>query len=117
MPLPRWRASSAAMAGIGEALPTAMWRTSPIRRVMTQASNSSSRQAAAVDTSFTKPSSCRAPRQYILIEIAREALGGRGEAGIFAEMAEVGGIMVGQAERPAAVRRHRDRIHIEARQG
>src|SRR5450755_2373920 len=116
MPRPRALASSAAMAGIGEALPTAMWRTSPIRRVMTSASNSSSRQAVE-GGAFTRPSSRGAAGMDVLLEITGEPLGGGGEAGIFAHMGEVGGIMVGQAERPAAVLGDRDRIHIETRQG
>src|SRR5450631_2939337 len=117
MPRPRTLASSAAMAGIGEALPTAMWRTSPIRRVMTSASSSSSRQAVDGDTTFTRPSSRGAAGMDVLLEVAGETLGGGGEAGIFAHMDEVGGIMAGQAERPAAVLGDRDRIHIETRQG
>src|SRR5258708_39474367 len=116
MPRPRWRASSAAMAGIGEALPTAMWRTSPIRRVMTSARSSSSQKAVAGDAALTRPSSRGAAGMDVLLEIAREALGRSGKGGILAEMSEVGGIMVGQAERPAAVGGHRDAIHIEAGQ-
>jgi len=36
--------NSAAVAGIGEEAPTATWRTSPISRQITSASNSSSRK-------------------------------------------------------------------------
>ena len=42
--LARSRASNAAVAGIGEAEPTAIWRTSPISRQITSASSSSSRK-------------------------------------------------------------------------
>src|SRR5450755_800635 len=117
MPWPRCRASSAAMAGVGEALPTAMWRTSPIRRVMTSASSSSSRHAAGDEAAPPRASSCGAAGMDMLLEIACEALRRGGEAGVFAQMGEVGGIMVGQAERPAAIGGHRNALHIEPGQG
>src|ERR1700733_2589849 len=115
MPWPRSRASSAAIAGIGEALPTAMWRTSPIRRVMTSASSSSSRNARAAGGTVSL-SSRGAAGMNVLIEIARKAFRSGSAACVVGKMHEVGRVMIRQAERPAAVLCDRDRLDIEARQ-
>src|SRR5262249_36996148 len=93
----------AASAGIGEALPTATWRASPMSPAITFASNSSGRKASG-----------GAPLMDVPIEITCEALGARGEPRVFGQMRFVGGVVVGQRQRPGAARRHRDRFQIKA---
>src|SRR5215472_5004092 len=102
-PLPRARHSMAASAGIGEALPTATWRASPISPAITFASSSSLRKFA----------SGGAPLMDVPIEIAGEAFGRRGELGVFGEMRLVGGVVVGERQRPGTARRHRDGFQIK----
>src|SRR5689334_12627927 len=90
---------------MGEALPTATWRTSPIRSATTAASSSSSRKsgcAAFID---------------ILVEILRKAFVGRREPHIFLQVLDVPGVIFRQRQRPAAVLHHRDRLDIKAGQG
>src|SRR5216683_494650 len=106
-PPPRWRASSAAMAGIGEAAPTATWRTSPSRRRITEASSSSSRKAPAVIASS------RLAREDEALEIALETIRRRGQRGIFGEMRLVALVFAGKRQRPGTPRRHGDRLDIE----
>src|SRR5258708_2180320 len=77
LPPPRWRARSAAVAGIGEDAPTATCRASPRRPRMTEASSSSSRQAGALIASRRLPVVDVAP------EVALESLLGGGEGGVF----------------------------------
>src|SRR6202011_3311026 len=101
-PLPRARHSMAASAGIGEALPTATWRASPMSPAITFASSSSGREGSG-----------GAPRMDVPIEITGKAFRRRGEPGVFGEMRLVGGIMVGQRQRPGAARRDRDRFQIK----
>src|SRR5215472_10839965 len=103
-PLPRARHSMAASAGIGEALPTATWRASPMSPAITFASSSSVRKFV----------SGGAPLMDVNVEIAGEALGRGGEARVFGEMRLVGGIMIGQRQRPGAARRYRDCFQIKA---
>src|SRR5260221_206004 len=105
-PPPRWRASSAAVAGIGEAAPTAICRTSPSRRRITEASSSSSRKAAVI-------ASRRLAREDIALEIAPEAVRRRGQRRIFGEMRLVALVFAGERQRPGAPRRHGDRLDIE----
>ncbi len=50
----------------------------------------------------------------IAVEIGGKAVGGCGEAGIFGEVRGVGRIMVGESERPGAVRLDCDRLEIES---
>src|SRR5262245_58456013 len=96
-----------------------MWRTSPIRRVMTSASSSSSRNppagAAGPSTPACAPSRGAAGMD-ILIEIASKTFRSRSAAGVFGKMRKIGRIVIRQAERPAAILRDRDRLDIEARQ-
>src|SRR5262245_12166843 len=106
-PLPDSRASSAAAAGMGEAAPMATWRVPAIRPAMVAASSSSSRYAAE------EPSG-GAPVMHVPVEIGREALRRRGQAGVFREVGRVLRIMVGEAQRPSAVRLHRDGLDVEA---
>src|SRR5438132_11115394 len=54
-----------------------------------------------------------APRMDVTIEITGEAFGRRGKPGVFGEMRVVGGIMVGQRQRPGAARRDGDRFQIK----
>src|SRR6516164_8901355 len=103
-PLPRARHRIAASAGIGEALPTATWRASPISPAITFASSSSLRKFV----------SGGAPLMDVPIEIAGETLGRRGELGVFGQVRRVGGVMVRQRQRPGAARRDRDRFQIKA---
>src|SRR5215475_7249333 len=118
MPPPRARASSAAMAGIGDALPTAMWRTLPIRRVITSARSSSSRifDSGLPAIGYLLCNSRCAAGMYVLREITRKPLLARSQASVFAKVRQIGPIVVGQAERPTAVLCDRDRLHVEARQ-
>src|SRR5215813_4720998 len=104
-PLPSARAVRAAVAGIGDALPTATWRASPIRRTITPARSSSSRRGSG-----------GALRMHVLFEIADEAVGGGAEAGIFGEVGGIRRIVIGEAQRPGAARRHRHGLHVEARE-
>src|SRR5215470_16411142 len=93
----------AASAGIGEALPTATWRASPMSPAMTFASSSSVR----------KPSG-GAPLMDVPIEITGKALGGGGEPRVFGEVRLVGAVVVGERQRPGAARRHRHCFQIKA---
>src|ERR1043166_2312595 len=93
----------AASAGIGEALPTATWRASPMSPAITFASSSSGRKASG-----------GAPLMDVNVEITREAFRARGEPRVFGEVRLVGSIVVGQRQRPGAARRHRDRFQIKA---
>src|SRR5215467_2834074 len=102
-PLPRARQTMAARAGIGEALPTATWRASPISPAITFASSSSLRKFV----------SGGAPLMDVIVEIAGEALGGGGEARVFGQVRLVGGIVVGERQRPGAAQGHRDRFQIK----
>src|ERR1051325_11368151 len=105
MPLPRSRASSAAVAGIGEALPTATWRESPISRAITSASSSSSRKSRCpffIDVPF---------------EIFGEPFFGAGQPRVFGKMLGIDSVVIGQRQRPGAALGHRDAFDIEARQG
>src|ERR1700722_7400244 len=92
-----------------------MWRTSPIRRGVTSARSSSSRNARAAGSADSARSR-GATGMDVLIEIARKAFRGGSAAGVFGKMREVGRVMIRQAERPATVLRDRDRLDIEARQ-
>src|SRR3984957_8823705 len=105
-PPPRSRANSAAVAGIGEALPTATWRTSPISRQITSASNSSSRKVCSGGT----------PLMHVPLQVVGKAFGRRGKLGIFGHMRGVDAIMIGQRQRPGAARLDRNRLDIEAGQ-
>src|SRR6266567_4453947 len=107
LPPPRSRASSAAVAGIGEALPIATWRTSPISRTITSARSSSGR----------KSMSGGAFGVDVAVEVAREALRCRGKLGVFGKMRAVSRVVVEQRQRPSATRRHGDGLDIEARHG
>src|SRR3954466_15455911 len=102
-PPPRSRASIAAAAGIGDEAPTATWRASPISPAMLLASSSSSRKISG-----------GALVMDVLVKIGREPFRGRRHARIAREVHRVRRIMVGQPERPCALRRHRDRLEIEA---
>src|SRR5215469_2455827 len=93
----------AASAGIGEALPTATWRASPMSPAITFASSSSVRKFV----------SGGAPLMDINVEIAGKALRARGELRVFGQMRLVGGIIVGQRQRPGPARRHRDGFQIK----
>src|ERR1043166_7343615 len=101
-PLPRARHSMAARAGIGEALPTATWRASPMSPAITFASSSSGRKASG-----------GAPLMDVTLEITREAFRRRGEPRVFGQVRLVGGIVVGKPERPGAARRDRHGFQIK----
>src|SRR6185437_15215681 len=105
-PPPRWRASSAAVAGIGEAAPTSTCRTPSRRRRITAASSSSSRKAGAV-------TSRRLAVEDIAVEITLEPIRRRGERGVFGEMRLVALVLAGERQRPGAPRRHGDGLDIE----
>src|ERR1700747_1987848 len=94
----------AARARVGGELPTATWRASPMSPAITFASSSSVR----------KFGSGGAALMHVPIEIAGEPVGGRGEARVFGEMRLVGGIMVGQRQRPGGARRRRPRLQLKA---
>src|SRR3954463_11683360 len=51
---------------------------------------------------------------HVLVKIGREPFGGRRRPRIAREMHRVRRVMVGQPERPGALRRHRDGLEIEA---
>src|SRR3984885_4159208 len=104
--LARSRASSAAVAGIGDAAPTATWRTSPISRQITSASNSSSR----------KVFSGGAPLMHVPLQVIGKTFGRGGEPGVFGHMRGVDAVMIGQRQRPGAARLDRNRLDIEAGQ-
>src|SRR5216684_3165324 len=57
-----------------------------------------------------------AAHMNVLLEIPRKPVLRRGQAGIFAKMRHVRPIAIGQAERPTAVFRDRDRLDVEAGQ-
>src|SRR5262249_12224054 len=103
-PLPRARHTIAASAGIGEALPTATWRASPMSPAITFASSSSGRKSV----------SGGAPLMHMNVEIAGKALGRGGEARVFGQVRLVGCVVVGKRQRPGAARRDRDRFQIKA---
>src|SRR5580704_7652842 len=105
-PPPRSRANSAAVAGIGDAAPTATWRTSPISRQITSASNSSSRKVV----------SGGAPFMHVPLQIIGKTFGRCGEPSIFGHMRGVDAVMIGQRQRPGAARLDRNRFDIETRQ-
>src|SRR4051812_12065094 len=105
-PPPRWRASSAAVAGIGEEAPTATWRTPSRRRKITEASSSSSRKAAVF-------ASRGLAGEDIAREIALEPVRRCRQRGIFREMRLVALVLAGERQRPGALRRHGDRLDIE----
>src|SRR6202040_2430730 len=92
----------AASAGIGEALPTATWRASPMSPAITFASSSSGRKVSG-----------GAPLMDVTLEITGKAFRRRGKPRVFAQVRLVGGIMVGQRQRPGAARRDRDRFQLE----
>src|ERR1700732_3050864 len=103
---PRSRANSAALAGIGDAAPTAPWRTSPISRQITSASNSSSRKAFSGGT----------PLMHVPLQVVGKTFGRRGEPGIFGHMRSVDAVVIGQRQRPGAARLDCNRLDIEAGQ-
>src|SRR5579883_1843076 len=102
-PLPRCRASSAAVAGMGDCAPTATCRRPAMRRRITAASSSSSRQAP----------SGRGAGIDIAVEIAAEALLRRGETGIFGAMRLVARIFPGERQGPGAARGGGNSLDIE----
>src|SRR5262245_44927122 len=106
-PPPRSRDSNAAVAGIGEALPTATCRTFPINRAMTSASSSSS----------WKPWLCGAALIHEPLEIVGETIRCRSHAGVFRKMICIGRIKIRQSERPRAALHYRDGFHIEPGEG
>src|ERR1700682_6313578 len=106
LPPPRSRANSAAVAGIGDAAPTATWRTSPISRQITSASNSSSRKVFSGGT----------PLMHVPLQVVGKPFGRRGEPGVFGHMRGVDAVMIGQWQRPGAARLDRNRLDIEAGQ-
>src|ERR1700689_1290753 len=99
------RPNGAAVAGIGEAAPTATWRTSPISRQITSASNSSSRKLSG-STSF----------MAVPLQVFGKAFGRGGKPRIFGKMGGVDAVMIGQRQRPGAARLDRDRLDIETGQ-
>src|SRR4051794_38684278 len=99
------RANSAAVAGIGEALPTATWRLSPISEAITSVSNSSSRKLGG------------AAFMHIAPQVLVESVGRRRKLGIFGHVRGIERIVIGQAERPGAALRDRDGFDIKPRQG
>src|SRR3954447_26081786 len=105
LPPPRSRASSAAAAGIGDALPIATWRTSPISRTMTSARRSSGR----------KSMSGGALGVDMAVEIARKALRRCGKLGVLGQVRAVGRIVVEQRQRPGAARRNREGLDVKTR--
>src|SRR5713101_7721461 len=92
---------------MGEALPTATWRTSPMMRAMTSASSSSSRNVASGCTALMD----------VLLEITRKTLWRGSEPGVFGKVLEICRIIVGERQRPATVGSERDRCDVETGQG
>src|SRR5262249_41928713 len=97
-----------------------MWRTSPISRAITSARISSGRKSAVMP--YSPESSairelCRSFFVDIPLEIFRETFRRRRQPGIFGEMIGIGGIKIGQSQRPRPALRDCDGLDVKARQG
>src|SRR5436190_14981561 len=103
LPFPRSCASKAAAAGMGEDAPTAAWRALPIKEATTSASISSARAGSGGALGID-----------MAIKINRKALRRPRHPGIFHEMRGVGGIAIGERQRPGSLRGKRNRVDIEA---
>src|SRR5260221_14064580 len=90
---------------MGEALPTATWRTSPINRAITSASSSSSRKWSP-GAAFI----------HIPFEIFGKTLRRCRHAGIFRKVIVIGCVEIRQSQRPGAALRERDTFDIERRE-
>src|SRR5262249_56359825 len=97
------RAVSAAAAGIGDVLPTATWRASPIRRTITAASSSSSRSSR----------SGGALCMHVPLQITGKAFRTRRQARVLGKMLRIRRIVTGKRQRPGAARSHRDGVHVK----
>src|SRR6185437_17007286 len=97
----------AAVAGIGDCAPTATWRAPAMRRRITAASSSSSRQAGSGGL----------PGIDMVVEIASEAVLGGSQAGIFGKMRLVARVFSGERQRPGAALGNGDRLDIEGGEG
>src|SRR5215472_2137521 len=102
-------ARKAAAAGIGEAAPTAMCRAPAMRRSTTAMSTSSGLRSSAASLI-----SCGTALEDILVEIAAEAVLGRGEPEIVEDVPRVFGIDVAEFERPSAARSDRHCRYVES---
>src|SRR6202161_2467707 len=106
LPPPPPRCHTAPVAGIGEAAPTAPWRTSPISRQITSASSSSSRKVFSGGT----------PLMHVPLQVVGKTFGRGGEPGIFGHVRGIDAVMIGQRQRPGAARLDRNRFDIETGQ-